>query len=186
VRRAEPRAREHRCGELGNHAHVDRDLRPLADAELPERVRHPDDVALEVGIGDRARVALRFALPVVGDPVAEARVDVSVDAVVGDVELPAEVPLRVRQLPLVERRERLEPRHALASFALPELVEVAFVDIGLSDGERGEVGRRRVAPLLDEDRLDRAAHSSKSYGKLVSTSAPPAVTRIRSSSRTPP
>ena len=89
-------------GQLRDHPHVDRDLRPLADAELLERVREADDLRLELGVGELAAVALRLALPVVGDPVAEARLDVAVDAVVGDVELAAEVPLRVRQLPLVE------------------------------------------------------------------------------------
>ena len=57
VRRAEPRAREHRDGELGNHPHVDRDRRALADAELLQGVRHPDDLALEVGVGDSCRVS---------------------------------------------------------------------------------------------------------------------------------
>ena len=50
-----------------------------------------------------------------------------------------------------------------------------------------ERGGRRVAPLLREDRLDRAvAQSSRSYGKSVSTSPPSSVTSTRSSSRTPP
>ena len=50
VRRAEPGAGEHRHRQLGDHPHVDRDLRALADAELLERVRDADDVALEVGV----------------------------------------------------------------------------------------------------------------------------------------
>ena len=155
VRRAEPGAGEHRDGQLRDHPHVDRDLGALADAELLERVREADDLGLELGVGDLAAVAVRLALPVVGDPVAEAGVDVAVDAVVGDVQRAAEVPLRVGQLPLVEVRERLEPRHPLAALALPELLEAALVDVGPGDGERGEVGRRRIAPVLDEDRLDR-------------------------------
>ena len=102
VRRAEARAREHRDRGLGDHAEVDPDGRALLDAELLERVREPDDLALQVGVGDRAPVADGLALPVEGDPVAAPRLDVPVDAVVGDVELAAEVPLRVRRLPLVE------------------------------------------------------------------------------------
>ena len=49
--------------------------------------------------------ALADGLPleVVGDLVAAPRLDVAVEAVVGDVQLPADVPLRVRQLPLEER-----------------------------------------------------------------------------------
>ena len=53
VRRAEARAREHRDRELRHHPHVDRDRGALADADLLQRVRHPHDVALELGVGDR-------------------------------------------------------------------------------------------------------------------------------------
>jgi hypothetical protein len=137
--------------------------RVLADAELLERVREANDLRLQLGIGDLAPLALGLPLPVVGDPVAEAGLDMPVDAVVGDVQLPAEIPLGVGQLPLVQLVERLEPGHALAALALPELLEAALVDVRPGDGERGEVGRRRIAPVLDKDRLDRlVAHSSKS------------------------
>ncbi len=102
VRRAEPRAGEHRDRQLRDHAHVDRDRRALLDAELLQRVREADDVALEVGVRDRARVVRRLALPVERDLLARARLDVPVDAVEADVELAAEVPLRVRRLPRVE------------------------------------------------------------------------------------
>ena len=64
------------------------------------------DLALEVGVGDRPGVA-RLADPVERDLVAEAALDVPVDAVVGDVELAADEPLGERQVPLergVERR----------------------------------------------------------------------------------
>ena len=55
---------------------------------------------------------------------------------------------------------------------------------GLRVRLRRELRRRRIAPLLDEDRLDRlpVAHSSRSYGKSVSTSQPSSVTSRRSSS----
>ena len=129
VRRAEARAGEHRHGELGHHPHVDRNRGALADADLLQRVRHPHHVALELGVGDRPRVARRLAFPVVGDPVTEAGLDVTVDAVVGDVQLAAQVPLRVRQLPAVQLTERLEPRHALAPVALPERLERLVVDL---------------------------------------------------------
>jgi hypothetical protein len=165
VRRSEARAREHRDGELGDHAHVDRDGRPLADAELLQRVRHANDVALEGGVGDRSRVA-GLSLPVVGDAVAEPCLDVAVDAVVGDVERAADVPLRVRELPLGECREGLEPRHALATLRLPELVGVAVVDLGLRIRLGGEGGVGRKAAVLVEQRRNRVvAH------RAVSTTA---------------
>ena len=55
---------------------------PVADAELEQGVGGLLDLALEVGVGDRPGVA-RLADPVVGDLVAEAALDVAVDAVVG-------------------------------------------------------------------------------------------------------
>ena len=63
------------------------------------------------------RSSLGLALPVVGDLVAEAGLDVAVHAVVRDVELAAQEPLRVRGLPLQHRVERLEPTHALTRLA---------------------------------------------------------------------
>ena len=71
----------------------------------------------------------RLALEVERDLVAEPRLDVAVEAVVGDVEPAADVPLRVRKVPLQERRERLEPGDPLATLALPELLERDFVDV---------------------------------------------------------
>ena len=105
-----------------------------------------------------APLVLRLALPVVGDLGRRPGLDVAVDAVVGDVQLAADVPLGVRRLPLVELREVLEPRHALARLGLPELVEVPLVDLRLGVGLRGELRGRRVAPLLQEDRLYRVRH----------------------------
>ena len=155
VRRAEARAGEHRDRQLGNHPHVDADRRSLADAEALERICEADDLTLEVGERQRPALVGRLPLPVVGDLVAEARLDVPVDAVVRDVELAAEVPLRVRELPLEELVEGLEPGDALPPFRLPELAPVALVDVRLGVCLRGEVGWRAVTALFEEERLDR-------------------------------
>ena len=155
VRRAEPGAGEHRDRQLRDHPHVDPDGRALADAERLERVREAHHLGLEVGEGDRPPLVLGLALPVVGDLVAEPRLDVAVDAVEADVELAAEVPLRVRQVPLVELGERLEPGDPLAALRLPELLEAALVDLRLRDRLGGELRRRRIPPLLEQERVDR-------------------------------
>src|SRR5207249_4324196 len=60
---ANPRAREHRRGELRDHRHVDRDPVPLANAELLEGVGGPAHQVEEVLVGEDARVA-GLALPV--------------------------------------------------------------------------------------------------------------------------
>ena len=125
------------------------------------------DLAQQVGVGDRAAVAGGLALPVERDLVAAAGLDVAVDAVVGDVELAAEEPLRVRRLPLVELRVRLEPGDALAGLALPERLEVLVVDRRLRVRLRRELRRRRVAALLEEEVLDRLAGRFAHVGRSL-------------------
>src|SRR5262249_41644580 len=80
------------------------------------------------------RFVSRLAFPVERDLVARARLDVAIDAVEANVELAAEVPLRVRRLPPVQLGERLEPRQPLPSLAVPELLERDVVDVGLGVG----------------------------------------------------
>ena len=43
----------------------------------------------------------------------------------------------------------------LARLRLPELLEVALVDLGLRVGLRGELRRRGIPPLLEQERVDR-------------------------------
>ena len=167
---ADPRAGKHHRRQLRDHPHVDRDRRALADSELLQRVREPDDVALELRVGDLAPVAFWLAFPEIGGLVAATRIDVTVDAVEADVELPAQVPLRVGKLPLVQLPERLEPGHTLAAVGLPELLEVAFVDLWLGVRLCGELGRRRVTTLLQKKRVDGLVGHvaiSRSYGNAV-------------------
>jgi hypothetical protein len=114
-----------------------------------------DDLPLELGEADPAPVADRLTLEEIGNLVAPAGLDVAVDAVVADVELAAEVPLRVGWLPSVELLERLEPADALAPLVLPELIESALVDVRLGVCVPGETVGRRITPLLQEAGLDR-------------------------------
>ena len=70
VRCSEARAGQHRDRQLRDHRHVDRDAIAGPDAQLLERVGRLADLAQEVGVGQRARVA-GLADPVVGDLVAK-------------------------------------------------------------------------------------------------------------------
>jgi hypothetical protein len=159
VRRPEARAGEHRDRQLGNHPHVDPNRSPFRDSESLECVREADDLVLEVGERDRPALVFRLTLPVVGDLLAAASLDVAVDAVEADVQLPAQIPLRIGRLPLVELLEGLEPRDTLTAFALPELLEAALIDVRLHIGLRCELRRWRITPLLQEHRLDRGRPS---------------------------
>ena len=171
--RADPGAGEHRDRQLRDHRHVDRDPVARADAELLERVGRLLDLALEVGVGDRPRVA-RLADPVVGDLVAEAVLDVAVDAVVGDVQLAADEPLRERQVPL-ERRRRTASIQVmrLAGELRPEGLGVALglvVEVRGRVGLRGErrVGREALAPRRAGPRSRVAGRRSRARVLLLS------------------
>jgi hypothetical protein len=155
VRRADPRAREHRDRQLRDHAHVDPDRSTFLHAEFSERVREAHDLALKVGEADRPPLALRFAFPVVGNAIAVPRVNVTVDGVEAHVELPADVPLRVRRVPFVEGRERLEPGDTRSPLRFPELLPVPLVDVGLGICLPRELRVGGVAPLLQQHRVDR-------------------------------
>jgi hypothetical protein len=78
----------------------------------------------------------------------------AVNAVEADVELAAEIPRRVREFPFIELLERLEPRDPLAPFVLPKLLEVAVIDARVGIRLTGELLRRLVAALLQEQRVD--------------------------------
>ncbi len=102
VRGADPGARQHGDRRLGDHRQVDGD--PVARGCTPsagQRVGRLADAAVQVGVGDGAGVA-RLALPVDGHLVAPAGLHVPVQAVVGDVELAADEPLRERRVRPVE------------------------------------------------------------------------------------
>jgi hypothetical protein len=99
VGRADAGAGEHGHRSLGDHRQVDVDPVALRNAEALERVGEALHLVEQVGVGDGAGVA-RLALPVERDLVAPARLDVAVEAVVGDVQLAADEPLGERQLPV--------------------------------------------------------------------------------------
>src|SRR5207247_5041489 len=129
------------------------------DAERLEGVRGALRLVEQVLVGDRSRVA-RLALPVVGDLRPAARLDVAIQAVLRDVQLAADEPLRVRRLPLEHLRERLPPEQGLRllrpetlEIALRALVDARVLHVRL----RRERGRRREAAVLLGEGLERGA-----------------------------
>ena len=160
---ADPRAREECDRQFGHHAEVDVDPVAFADTELLQRVGEAAHVVEKLRIRDGARVA-RFALPVVRDLVAVPGHHVAIEAVVGRVELPADEPLREREIPLEQRVPLLVPVEELFRLSRPEplVVHVGFVvDLGVHD-ERVllERRRRRERASLGEQGLDRVGHVS--------------------------
>jgi len=172
VRGADARARQHRDGQLRDHAQVDVDPVALLDAQVLQRVRDPRDLVEQVLVGDRAGVA-GLTLPVVRDLVAVALEHVAVDAVVGDVELAADEPLGEGDVPLEDRVPLLEPVDELGRLSRPEpfVVPVGLVVDGRVDDPGVVLERRRrwERTTLGEQPLDR--------GDTVRHRLPPRVMR---------
>mmetsp|Transcript_90854 Transcript_90854/g.234590 ORF Transcript_90854/g.234590 Transcript_90854/m.234590 type:complete len:337 (-) Transcript_90854:13-1023(-) len=94
VHGADAVAREHRHGQVHSHRQVDRDAFALGDAGCPHRIGQLADlcVHLLVGVGP-VRVVDVVALVIEGHAVAEAGLDIPVEAVVGDICLASGEPL---------------------------------------------------------------------------------------------
>ena len=149
VRRTQTRAGQHRDDGLGDHRQLDRDPVACAYAQLGQRVRRLAHLALQLGVGDRPRVA-GLALPVERDLLAVTVLDVAVHAVVGDVELAADEPLGERRLPVEHLVPALRPREPVGLLG-PERLAVgvgAVVPVGRRVGLIGEPLRRREAAAL--------------------------------------
>ena len=157
VRGADPGARQHGDRHLGDHRHVDGDAVALLHAVALERGGEALDFAIEIPVGQRARVA-RLPFPDQGGLGAMRALHVAVETVVGDVELAAHEPLGVRRLPLERLLPRLEPGQLLRAL-LPEPYGVprrlAVDRLALHERSRLEGLRRRKLPVFLEERLDR-------------------------------
>ena len=103
VRSADPRAGEHRDDDLGDHRQVDPDHVALLHAEILQRAGEALDLGEQLGVGDVALGAV-LAAPVKRDALAPPRLDVPVEAVVGDVQRAAGEPLVERRIGVVEHR----------------------------------------------------------------------------------
>ena len=143
----EPRARQHRHDGLGHHRHVYRDPVTGDHTEVGQRIGGLAHLVLELGVGDVAGVADGLAHPVDRQPIAVARLDVTVHAVVRDIEFAADEPLGERRLrPVQHLGERRLPRQPVGLF-LPERQPVFLgltVQLGGRVGVRGELRRRRI------------------------------------------
>jgi hypothetical protein len=153
VRRADPGAGEHRDDDLGDHGQVDADDVALAHAQLLECVREPLHVDVQLGVGDRALLAL-LAGPVTGDAAAVTGLDVPVQAVVGHVQLAVGEPLVEGRVRVVEHgRERLVPVQdsGLRGLEGVGVERGVFVQRAVGDASRvDEVRGRREALLLQQ------------------------------------
>ena len=156
VRRPDAGARQHGDRQLGDHRHVDGDGVALLDPVLAEGGGEAVHLAIHVPVRQHARVA-RLAFPDERRLVAARALDVPIEAVVGDVELAADEPLRVGQLPLLRLLPGLHPPQ-LFGLLLPEAQRIGLgllVDRrALDAGRPGELLRRWELPSFLQEGLD--------------------------------
>ena len=120
VHRADARAGQHRDRGFGNHRHVNDDAVAFLDSVALQHVREPANLAMQLLISQGAFVA-RFTFPNDRRLVAVRAGEMAVEAILRDVEFPADKPLRERRFPF----EHLLPRRLpdqLSRFARPELL----------------------------------------------------------------
>ena len=120
---ADARTRQHRDRGLGDHRQVDVDPVAALHAELLQGVGESLHLVEQVGVRQHARVA-RLTLPVEGDLVATTGLDVAVETVVADIQLPADEPLGERQLPFADRLPVRAPRQQIGGLPGPEALVV--------------------------------------------------------------
>ncbi len=166
MRQSEPGAGQHRNDRLGNHRHIDGDPVARFEPEFGQIVCGAGNFGEEVGVGNVAGVA-RFALPMDGDLVAVPVEHMAIHAVVGDIELAVDEPLRDgRVTPVEHPRPGLLPVQAIGLFG-PERVAIGrgpLIQRRVGIRRRGELRGRRVrVPVVG------------GFGHLVSSSHSPVV-----------
>ena len=137
---ADPRARQHRCGDLGDHRQIDRHSVALLDAALFQHIREPANRFVQFAVGDPAVLGGIVALPQDCRLVAAPR-QKAIDAVIAGVESSVLVPGNTHIA--VERcvfcsgiwLDPVEPFPVLApkSIGIVERVLIEFVIIGFAD-----------------------------------------------------
>jgi hypothetical protein len=99
VHRADPRARQHRDGQLGDHREIDRHTIPLLDPQFLQNIRELADLAMEILISEDALIP-RLALKDDRGFIAPPGLQMAINAVIRSVEFAADEPLGPGRVPL--------------------------------------------------------------------------------------
>ncbi len=115
MHRANASAGEHGDRQFRNHGHVDRDAICGLYSQREQHVGEFADALVQFGVRQLQRGAI-FGFPEKRGLVS-VLFEVAIETVVRDVQLAADEPLRVRQVPLESFHRRLEPIEVLGLFA---------------------------------------------------------------------
>src|SRR5436305_1386516 len=126
MNRSYSRAGEHRDRQFEDHREIQGDAVPLFDSVLLQHVREPADLPMELLVGQRLRLVRGVAFPHQSRLVLSTALQMTIDAVEGDVRLRSEEPgdFRGFEIPLRNGVPGLEPFDASRLFR-PERVRLA-------------------------------------------------------------
>ena len=160
VNRPDPRTREHSDNGFGDKRHVNRNAIAVTDTKAGEQVCCLAHFVCQFAIRNVARVA-RFTFEVQRDAITNTGFDVSVKAVVGNVEGAIGKPLSNRCIrPIEYLSERFVPvKFACLTSPKRETVGCCFlVELGLRDGIRGKRLTRRKTAIFVKQCVNRCGH----------------------------
>src|SRR5437868_4760227 len=111
---ADARAGEHGDGGFGHHREINDDAIPFSDAMALENIGEAADFVMQLLISEDANlprfsVLGRFPFPNDRRLVGRGSVKMFIEAIVREIELAADEPLRERSFPLQDLPPRLEP-----------------------------------------------------------------------------
>ena len=159
MHRANPRARQHRNRQLRTHPHVDRHPVAALHSQPLQRIGEPLHLRVQLAVGDPPHLA-RLALPQQRRLLPPRAQRVPVHAVVAQVQLAANEPLRRAHLSLQDllpRRKPLQPARRLRPESLRLLHAVPVHRLilfhALDVGASRKLRRRRKHPVLPQQRL---------------------------------
>ncbi|CAB4729188.1 unannotated protein [freshwater metagenome] len=151
-------ARKHRHRKFRDHWHIDRDAVALLESKTFQHIGELLHLFKKVGIGDGAHIAW-FAFPVIRNAIADAIGDMTVEAILRNVQGSTDEPLRKREFPFKSGCKIGVPREKFASLTRPECfvisIGLAIERIVRRQRVRLELGRRRKQPVLVEIVLNR-------------------------------
>ena len=155
----DPRARQHRNRQLRPHPHVDRHPVAAPHSQPLQRVGEPLHLSVQLAVADPPHLA-RLALPQQRRLLPPRPQRVPVHAVVAQVQLAANEPLRRAHLPfenLLPRRKPLQPARRLRPESLRLLHAVPVHRLilfqALDVRTSRKLRRRRKHPVLPQQRL---------------------------------
>ena len=122
MHRADPRAGQHRDRRFRNGRQVNDDAIAFADFVSLEHIREPADFAMQLLIGQGALLA-RFAFPDDRGLVPAGPCEMTIEAILRNVQFSADEPFRERRLPFENFLPRRVPDQLLR-FARPEFVRL--------------------------------------------------------------